>query len=177
MTATATATGRFPLAAAVSADLLPEVARALVGPEVERAVLPLLASGWRPAQLQARIGALPASGDPLAAVLTLLRELSALESPAQRWARERAQGERERDPAAAGEAATAAQRAHWIAVARRSLRAPAPRAPAPPVRRVPPCASCGGAGTFFVCRGVRLCAGCVGRLQTGEGRGGSGAGS
>ncbi len=166
---------RFPLAAAVSVDLPSEVVHALVGPEVEHAVQPLLAAGWRPAQLQARIGALPASGDPRAAVLTLLQELSAKESPARRWARERAQRVRERDPAASGERATAAQRDHWIAVARRSLGAPARRAPAPPVRCVPPCASCGDAGTFFVRRGVRLCAGCVGRLETGEVRGGSGA--
>ena len=151
--------------------LLPaSTAAALDDPAVAAAVRPLLERGWRPAQLAARVGALPASGDPVGAVVAFLAQLLERDTPQQAWERERAA----RADAAAVRAAQTPPpasdevRAHWVAHARRSLGLP-PRAVAPaaaaPARA---CASCPGEGTFFVTREVRLCGACVALLGSGR---------
>lgn len=147
--------------------------RALDVPEVAAAVRPLLARGWRPAQLAARIGALPDVGsDPVPAVVAFLEALLERESPMQAHRRERAEQARwakdhaDRMPPPASDEA----RAHWVAEARRSLGLPPHRLPAPsapPTRR---CASCPGEGSFFVTRDVRLCGACVELLSSGRAR-------
>lgn len=161
----------------VFGDLPTATARALDTPDVAGAVRPLLASGWRPAQLAARVGALPASEDPVPAVLALLQRLCERDSPSSAWQRERA--ERERQQAARDEdrhaAASEASRAAWVAEARRSLGLPSRPARAPVSRPSPSCAGCGGPGEFFVTRQVRLCTVCVAALASGTAHLGSGA--
>ncbi len=148
-------------------------AQALHVPEIAAAVRPLLARGWRPAQLAARVGALPAAGGPAAtvtAVVAFLQVLLERDSPADEHAASRAaQDQERRDRAAAAEPVASDEvKAHWVAHARRSLGLPPrPRsvttAPVTPV-----CASCPGEGSFFVTREVRLCGACVELLRTGR---------
>lgn len=147
-------------------------ARALDVPEVAAAVRPLLAAGWRPAQLAARVGAVPAAPDPLVAVVAFLIALQERDCPQRVWERERA--ERDRERAARDQqgraAASDAARAHWAAEARRTLGLPARACPAPAARPAPVCSSCRGAGEFFVTRQVRLCSACVALLGSGRAR-------
>ena len=148
------------------------MAHALDTPEVAAAVRPLLARGWRPAQLSARVGALPPpAGDPAPAVVAFLGQLLARTCPQEDWERERL--ERARAAQARAEAAVPPAsdevRAHWVAQARRSLGLPqrprTPTTPSSPVRR---CATCSGAAEFFVTREVRLCGACVQLLGSGR---------
>jgi hypothetical protein len=145
-------------------------ARALDVPEVAGAVRPLLARGWRPAQLAARVGALPAPADPVPAVVAFLEQLLARSSPQEAWEAEQAvrAAERAREADSAGEVASEASRAHWVAEARRTLGLPARPRPVPAPRAAPTCASCRGEGEFFVTRQVRLCGGCVALLASGR---------
>ena len=146
-------------------------ARALDDAQVAAAVRPLLERGWRPAQLAARVGALPAAEDPVAAVTAFLEQLLARDCPQQEWERERAA---RADAAATHQSgpppASAEVRAHWVAEARRALGVPAhaPRRRPEPARPAPVCSSCGGEGAFFVTREVRLCADCVALLSSGR---------
>lgn len=143
-------------------------ARALDLPEVASVVRPLLDRGWRPAQLAARVGALPASAEPVSGVVAFLEQLAERDSPQQRWERERTERgqavmEREGRPVACE-----ASRLHWAAEARRTLGLP-PRVRAAPVTRpLPLCAACGAEADFFVTRQVRLCAACVALLGSGR---------
>jgi len=146
------------------------LARTLDVPEVAEAVRPLLARGWRPAQLGARVGALPAPTEPVPAVVAFLEQLLERDCPAQAWERERA--ERAREAAAAQDphrqVASDEVRAHWVAEARRALGVQGPRPTAAPVRSAPVCAACRGEGAFFVTRQVRLCRACVELLGSGR---------
>ena len=144
--------------------------RALDVPEVAAAVRPLLARGWRPAQLGARVGALPEPSDPVPAVVAFLEQLLERECPEQAWQRERA--ERARAHAASTDpghvVASDEARAHWVAEARRALGVPAPGRRPPTPRAAPVCAACCGEGAFFVTREVRLCRSCVEMLGSGR---------
>ena len=147
-------------------------ARALDVPEVAAAVRRLLERGWRPAQLAARVGALPAAPDPVPAVTAFLEQLLDRDSPSTAWAREQAERDRERAERrpAPGDVASEAARAHWVAEARRTLGLPARPRPVPAPRQAPPCSSCSGDGEFFVTRQVRLCGHCVELLASGRAR-------
>lgn len=175
------------LHAQVFGELPVLLARSLDVPEVAAVVRPLLAAGWRPPQLGARVGALPPSEDPVAAVVAFLHGLGQRASPQVAWQHERAErarvavhvaevigaGSPEVDAGTgAGQQKVASEqsRAHWIAEARRSLGLPARHRPVPPPRPAPRCASCRDEGSFFVTREVRLCAGCVSMLGTGRAR-------
>ncbi len=146
--------------------------RQLDVPEVAAAVRPLLAAGWRPAQLAARVGALPAADDPVVAVVAFLEQLLERDCPQHVWERERADRERERAVPKQEDrpVASEASRAHWVAEARRSLGLPARTRAVGPVRPMPACASCGAHSEFFVTRQVRLCTGCVTLLGSGRAR-------
>lgn len=147
------------------------LARALDVPEVAHAVRPLLTGGWRPAQLAARVGALPEPEHPVPAVKAFLTELVQRASPEQAWQRERS--ERARPSGHCDEHLPASDevREHYVAQARRALGARPPTArPSADVRLGPVCASCGQQAGFFVTRQVRLCAGCVELLGTGRAR-------
>lgn len=150
-------------------------ARALDDPDVAAAVRVLLDAGWRPAQIGARVGALPAADDPTAPVLAFLRQLTQTESPQQAWQRQRAERRPSPDGGDGHRVASDEERAHWVAEARRSLGLAArrPDQPAPPVVRQ--CASCPGEGTYFVTRAVRLCGACVALLESGRGHLAAGA--
>lgn len=145
-------------------------ARALDVAEVAAAVRPLLERGWRPAQLAARVGALPAPSDPVPAVIAFLEQLLARSSPQEAWEAERAarDAERARERESAVQVASEASRAHWVAEARRTLGLPSRPRPVPARRAIPTCASCPGEGEFFVTRQVRLCGGCVALLASGR---------
>ena len=147
-------------------------ARALDDVRVAAAVRPLLARRWRPAQLAARVGALPVSADPVAAVVAFLGQLLERDSPQQAWDGGRAARERERaeQDRRGTQAASEQVRAHWLAEARRSLGLPS-RPRVVPVSRPPAvCATCGRTGEFFVTRQVRLCVACVELLGSGRAR-------
>ena len=150
-------------------------ARALDDADVAAAVRALLDVGWRPVQVGARVGALPAADDPLGPVLALLRQLADTESPQRAWERQRAEQARQQAPDDGHRVATDEERARWVAEARRSLGMPPRRPTAPPAEVVRRCASCGGDGTYFVTRTVRLCGGCVALLDSGRGRLAAGA--
>ena len=158
------------LHAEVFGNLPALLARELDVREVAAAVRPLLARGWRPAQLGARVGALPAPADPVPAVVAFLEELLARRSPQEAW---------QQDRAARASAATEADdpppasddvRAHWVAEARRVLGTPVRPHPQRPARPTPTCSSCNGEGAFFVTRTVRLCTVCVELLDSGRAR-------
>lgn len=150
-------------------------AQALHVPEVAAAVRPLLARGWRPAQLAARVGALPAAGDPsatLTSVVAFLQVLIERDSPAVEHAAVRTARDRERQERQAAEEPVASDevKAHWVAHARRSLGLPPRPRSVPAAPASPACASCLGEGSFFVTREVRLCGACVELLRTGRAR-------
>ncbi len=147
-------------------------ARALDDVRVAAAVRPLLARHWRPAQLAARVGALPVSADPVGAVVAFLEQLLGRDSPQQAWDSERSAREHERaEQGRRGERAASEQaRAHWVAEARRSLGLPARARPVPPPRPASVCSACGRGGDFFVTRQVRLCGACVELLGSGRAR-------
>lgn len=146
------------------------LARELDAREVAAAVRPLLARGWRPAQLGARVGALPSPADPVPAVVAFLQELLARRSPQEAWQQDRADRAAAAEHADGPPPASDEVRAHWVAEARRALGAaarPRPQQPAPPA---PTCSSCTGEGAFFVTRTVRLCTVCVELLESGRAR-------
>lgn len=155
-------------------DPLPSaLGRACDTPEVAAAVRPLLARGWRPAQLSARLGALPdPPGDPVPAVVAFLGQLLERTSPQEAFDRERAERERERAEQAerAPVPASDAERERWVAQARRSLGMTGRPRPVPALPRARACASCPGEGSFFVTKEVRLCGACVQLLQSGRAR-------
>lgn len=151
-------------------------ARALDVPEVAIAVRPLLAAGWRPAQLAARVGALPASADPVGGVTTFLVALRERDCPQRLWERERAARRREQEEQRQQDqhrqqghgAASDESRARWAAEARRALGLPPRVRSGPAPRASAVCASCGRGGEFFVTRQVRLCRRCVELLGSGS---------
>lgn len=161
------------LHAAVFDPLPTSVGRACDTPQVAAALRPLLARGWRPAQLSARIGALPDSGgDPVPAVLAFLELLLERSSPQQEHRHQQRERERERaaQAARAPVPATDAQRQHWVAQARRALGMMDRPRPLLSPATARGCACCPGQGTFFVTRQVRLCESCVQLLSSGQAR-------
>lgn len=145
-------------------------ARALDVPVVAAVVRPLLSAGWRPAQLAARVGALPAATDPVGSVVAFLTALRERDSPQHTWERERAARDveqRQQREQVTG-AASDESRADWAAEARRALGLPPRVLSVPPPRPRAPCASCGDAGDYFVTREVRLCTRCVEQLRSGS---------
>lgn len=165
--------GTLPAAthAAVFGELPSSLSRRLADPAVAAAVTALLEDGWRPGQLASRVGALPAGADPEAGVLALLHGLREVQPPDLRWAEDRqARQVPARSPSSAGaeQPASPESREHWIREIRQQLGAKRPPRPATAVRVRPPCALCGAAGELFVTRAVRLCTGCVERLETGQ---------
>lgn len=147
--------------------------RACDVPEVAAAVRPLLLRGWRPAQLSARIGALPdPPGDPVPAVVAFLGQLLERSSPQEAADRERAERARQQAALTAAQPTPASddERARWVAQARRSLGLPPRPRPVPTATSTRHCASCSGDGTYFVTRDVRLCGACVELLSSGRAR-------
>lgn len=135
----------------------------------------LVAVGWRPGQLRARVGAAPSQGSAerdADQVLALLRTLRQEVPPDVAHARELEQRRRDR----ADELAQAPRPAS-PEVRRRSVQrirtelglAPARSTRAEPRTR-PACSLCDGEGSFFVSRDVHLCSRCVAVLATGEAR-------
>ena len=157
-----------PVHAAVFGGLPAALAHHLDADEPAAAVQGLLDAGWRTGQLAGRIGALPAGPDPVADVLALLRRLGTAECPDRQWAQERQARLTLASSARAEEPASPASRDRWIREIRQQLGTPrAPRPVAAPRSR-PACALCGGTGELFVTHAVRLCTGCVERLETGQ---------
>lgn len=153
---------------AVFGALPSATARALDVPGVAQVVRPLLDAGWRPAQLAARVGALPAAGDPVHVVVEFLTRLRERDSPQQTWERERAARERTRADQARTDVASPAASASWAAQVRRDLGLRPRVRPEVAVRSTPPCSACQAPSQFFVTRQVRLCDGCVTRLAAGS---------
>lgn len=158
--------------ATVLGDLPGALLRALDAREVAPLLERLLADGWRPGQVRARVGAEPAQGGPDRDAAHLVEVLQALtaEIPPDvahaRAVRERQHRAREDGPTPASPEV----RDRAIARIRAQLRgAPAPRA-APVPRTRPACSLCDGEGTYFVTREVHLCRRCVAVLATGEAR-------
>ena len=158
------------LHAEVFGNLPALLARELDVREVAAAVRPLLARGWRPAQLGARVGALPAPADPVPAVVAFLEELLARRSPQESWQQDRAERAAARAEPDGPPPASDEVRAHWVAEARRVLGTVARPHPQQPARPAPTCSSCAGEGAFFVTRTVRLCTACVELLDSGRAR-------
>ena len=156
-------------------DLPAVLVRALDTAEVGREVDALVAAGWRPGQLGARIGAEPAQGDPrrdadhVVAVLRALREQT---PPDVAHAREleRRRQDREDRRAQTPRPASPEVRRRSAERIRSELGLVPRRAAEPEPRTRPACSLCGGEGSFFVSREVHLCSRCVAVLATGEAR-------
>jgi hypothetical protein len=149
--------------------------RALDAEQAGREVDALVAAGWRPGQLGARIGATPSLGSPdrdADQVLGLLRSLRDEVPPDVAHAREREQRRRDRadERARAPQPASPEVRRRSVERIRRELGlTPSRRTPAEPRTR-PACSLCDGEGSFFVSREVHLCTRCVAVLATGGAR-------
>ncbi|MGB8651169.1 MAG: hypothetical protein WCD35_10965 [Mycobacteriales bacterium] len=152
---------------AVFGDLPSALAADLHTPEVGDLVLQLLDAGWRRGQLAARVAAMPAAHDPVAAVVALLAGFLRQQPPDARWREEKAERDALRSSAALEQPASEASRARWIAQIRAELGAPRSRPAQAVTRTRPACALCGEESTYFVTRAVRLCAGCVDLLAAG----------
>ena len=136
--------------------------------EIGDLVLQLLDAGWRRGQLASRIGAMPASQDPVAEITALLEGFLDQLPPDARWREERAQRTAiSASRADAEQPASEESRQRWVTEIRQSLALP--REPSRPrtAEHVHRCAVCGREGTHFVARGVRLCDDCVALLQAG----------
>lgn len=151
--------------AAVFGDLPSSLARDLHTPEIGDVVLRLLDAGWRRGQLSARIGALPAGPDPVAAISQLLHGFLDQVPPDARWRQEKL----EREPVAAAfeEPASEESRQAWLSQIRQDLGVRKGPARAPLRRVRPPCSLCGTESSFFVTKDVRLCEGCVEQMSSG----------
>ena len=153
---------------AVFGDLPSSLARELHTPEIGDLVLQLLDLGWRQGQLAARVGALPAGPEPVAAVTALLEGFLEQVPPDARWREEKREREQLRRSSAEFERpASEESRQAWLAQIRSDLgtRRAEPRQP---VRRTrPACALCGQESSYFVTREVRLCDRCVEQLSSG----------
>jgi hypothetical protein len=176
----------------VLATLPARVSRSLDRPDTHLVVSELLADGWTPPQLAARVAGLRIAGDTAGAARDLLLSLLHEDSP-------RRQADRERDarqdaaraagvPAvplrsAAGPAGGPVDpvdphgtrrpvsdeaRARWIAEVRRGLKGVARPRPEPAPRTRPDCAICAQESAFFVTRDVHLCTRCVHLLEAGQ---------
>ena len=149
--------------------------RALDADRAGREVDALVAAGWRPGQLRARIGAEPSQGSPerdADHVLELLRALAGEVPPDVAHARELERRRRDRDDqqALAPQPASPEVRRRSVERIRSELGlVPSRRAPAEPRTR-PACSLCDGEGAYFVTREVHLCARCVEVLATGQAR-------
>ena len=182
--------------AAVFGALPASLARALDTPEVAAAVTALLAAGWWPGEVGARVDALPAGKEPAVEVLALLRTLRFLQVPDRQAAARKAnqQSVQQATPVAAAQHPTATStatptttpmatpmasttaaeqpaskesRERWLTQIRHELRAPRRPRPVPSVRVRRACAVCGEPGELFVTRAVRLCVPCVAGLEAG----------
>jgi hypothetical protein len=164
-----------PRLADVVRDLPALLVRSLDADRVGHEVDALVAAGWRPGQLGARIGAAPSLGSPDRDADHVLQLLSALRDetpPDVAHARELERRRRDR----ADERARAPQPAS-PEVQRRSaerIRAELGLAPRRAVavepRTRPACSLCDGEGSFFVSPEVHLCPRCVAVLATGSAR-------
>lgn len=152
---------------AVFGDLPTSLAAALHTAELGDLVLQLLDGGWRPGQLAARIGALPAGRDPESDITTLLAGFLEQVPPDARWRQEKAERAADQRACVAEQPASEESRQGWIQQIRTELGAPRTTRREPPKRSRPACALCGGQSTFFVTKEVRLCDGCVVLLSTG----------
>lgn len=172
----------------VLAVLPARVARSLDRPDIHLVVGELLAHGWTPPQLAARVGGLRIAGDLLTAVRDLL--LALLEEDSPRRLADRAREERHELARAAGipvpplrptpavpdpldpdgrrVPVSDEQRARWIAEVRSGLKGLARPRPEPVVRTRPDCAICGQESAYFVTHEVHLCGRCVHLLGAGQ---------
>lgn len=155
---------------AVFGELPSALAADLHTPEVGDLVLQLLDKGWRTGQVAARVGALPAERDPVAAVTALLHALLEQVPPDARWRAERAEREAARSAARFEQPASEESRQRWISQIRAELGGPRREPRQPVTRSKPPCAVCGAESSYFVTREVRLCAPCVAVLGSGGAR-------
>ncbi len=149
--------------------------RALDADEVSHEVDALVAAGWRPGQLRARIGAEPSQGSPdrdAEHVLALLRALAGETPPDVAHAREleRRRREREDELASAPRPASPEVRRRSVQRIRAELGLAPRRAAAPEPRTRPSCNVCGGEGSFFVTPELHLCPRCVAVLAAGGAR-------
>lgn len=149
--------------------------RELDTPAVAEVLDALVLAGWRPGQLRSRVGSEPSQGTPerdgahLTALLASLRTQTPPDVAHAREVQERARA-RERDREHGPAPASPETRDRALAAIRAGLRgAPARRPPVEPRTR-PACSLCGGEGSYFVTRDVRLCRRCVAVLATGEAR-------
>ena len=156
-------------------DLPAVLVRALDTAQVGREVDALVASGWRPGQLGARVGAEPTQGSSTRDadhVLSVLRSLRDETPPDVAHARELERRRQARDDRRAQTPRPASPEVRRRSAERiRSELGLVPRrAAAPEPRTRPACCLCGGEGSFFVSREVHLCPRCVAVLATGEAR-------
>ena len=149
--------------------------RALDADRAGREVDALVAAGWRPGQLRARIGAEPSQGSPerdADHVLELLRALAGEVPPDVAHAREleRRRREREDERARAPRPASPEVRRRSVERIRTELGLGPRRTAVTEPRTRPACNLCGGEGSFFVTPELHLCSRCVAVLATGEAR-------
>ena len=142
---------------------------------VAEALEALVAAGWRTGQLRSRVGSEASQGSHerdaahLTALLHALREQTPPDVAHARAVDER---ERARAEARAQEPTPASPevRDRALAQIRAGLKGAPSRRSQPEPRTRPACSLCGGEGSFFVTRDVRLCRRCVAVLATGEAR-------
>ncbi len=172
----------------VLATLPARVARCLDRPDIHLVMGELLARGWTPPQLAARVSQLRIAGDTATAVRDLLLDLIETDSP--RRLADRARNGRQEAAQAAGIPAPPLRpvaafvdpldpsgervpvsdeaRARWLTEVRSHLKGVARPRPQPEPRTRPDCALCAQEATFFVTREVHLCARCVHLLGAGQ---------
>ncbi len=156
--------------AAVFRGLPSRLSSALADAKTAELVRPLLARGWRPGQIAARVGAAPApadGADAIGGVHALLQMLQAEATPADRVARERAA----RVPVQPAPAAAAPEvKRRYVAQIRRQLGLTPHHSAEPPPQPVRRCVLCDQASGYFVTHEVRLCPACVQVLASGRAR-------
>ena len=164
-----------PRLADVVRDLPALLVRALDTARAGEEVDALVAAGWRPGQLGARIGAAPSLGSldrDAEQVLQVLRALRDETPPDVAHAREleRRRRDREDEQARAPQPASPEVRRRSAARIRAELGL-VPHRPLPAEPRTrPACSLCDGEGSFFVSPEVHLCPRCVAVLATGGAR-------
>lgn len=149
--------------------------RALDTGSVAAEVDALVAAGWRPGQLGARIGRAPSQGGvdrDAEQVLTVLRALRDELPPDVAHAREveRRRRQQQDERARAPRPASYEVRQRSVERIRGELGLRRRRAVPPEPRTRPSCSLCPGEGSVFVSPEVRLCRRCVAVLASGEAR-------